>query len=156
MAVVCLLCGLWHGANWTFLIWGVYHGVFLVVERLSGIRNIPSEKYIAIRRVVTLVIVAVGWVLFRSEDISQAIGYVGTMFTASELSLALNYRNLLFMLIAATVFFMPRDISGIKIFISSREPVPILVGALMILLLLPYCAALIAGGSSSPFIYYRF
>jgi alginate O-acetyltransferase complex protein AlgI len=162
MGVVCLLCGLWHGANWTFLIWGVYHGVFLVVERLSGIRNIPSEKYIAIRRVVTLVIVAVGWVLFRSEDISQAIGYVGTMFTASdlplcyELSLALNYRNLLFMLIAAAVFFMPRDISGIKIFISSREPVPILVGALMILLLLPYCAALIAGGSSSPFIYYRF
>jgi alginate O-acetyltransferase complex protein AlgI len=162
MAVVCILCGLWHGANWTFLIWGVYHGIFLVLERLSGIRNIPSEKYIAIRRVVTLVIVAVGWVLFRSDDISQAIGYVGTMFTASdlplsyELSLALNNRNLLFMLMAVTVFFLPRDISGIKIFINSREPVPLLVGALMILLLLPYCAALIAGGSSSPFIYYRF
>jgi len=162
MAVVCILCGLWHGANWTFLIWGVYHGVFLVLERLSGARNIPSEKYIAIRRVVTLLIVVVGWVLFRSEDISEAIGFVGAMFTASDLPLsyeliqALNYRNLLFMLMGVTVFFLPRDMSGIRVLTSSRDPVPLLAGALMILLLLPYCAALIAGGSSSPFIYYRF
>jgi hypothetical protein len=84
------------------------------------------------------------------------------MFTATDLplsydlSLVLNYRNVFFMLTAFPVFFMPRDFSGIKILINKTGPIPLLAGALMILLLLPYCAALIIGGSSSPFIYYRF
>ncbi len=57
---------------------------------------------------------------------------------------------------ALTVFFMPAEFSWIKILISRKDPISLLAGAVMILLLLPYCAALIAGGSSSPFIYYRF
>jgi len=162
MAAVFVLCGLWHGANWTFVLWGMYHGVFLILERITGIRDVPPEKYRVVRRATTLFIVILGWVLFRSEDISQAAGFLGVMFTATdlplsyELSLALNYRNVLFMLAALTVFFMPREFSGIKILISKKDPIPLLAGALMILLLLPYCAALIVGGSTSPFIYYRF
>jgi alginate O-acetyltransferase complex protein AlgI len=115
-----------------------------------------------VRRATTLFIVILGWVLFRSEDISQAAGFLRVMFTASdlplsyELSLALNYRNVLFMVAALMVFFLPREFSGIKILISKRDPISLLVCALMILLLLPYCAALIVGGSTSPFIYYRF
>jgi alginate O-acetyltransferase complex protein AlgI len=162
MAVVFILCGLWHGANWTFLLWGLYHGLFLILERLIGLRDIPGEKYRFVRRATTLLIVIVGWVFFRSEDISQAIQYLGVMFTASdlplsyELSLALNYRNILFMMTALTVFFMPGDFSGISYLTGKKGPTMLLAGALMILLLLPYCAALIVGGSSSPFIYYRF
>jgi len=162
MAAVFVLCGLWHGANWTFVLWGMYHGVFLILERITGIRDVPPEKYRVVRRATTLFIVILGWVLFRSQDISQAAGFLGVMFTATdlplsyELSLALNYRNVLFMLAALTVFFMPREFSGIKILISKKDPIPLLAGALMILLLLPYCAALIVGGSTSPFIYYRF
>ncbi len=162
MAVVCILCGFWHGANWTFLIWGIYHAVFLILERLTGARSIPLEKYRAVRRVVTLFIVTVGWVIFRSEDISQAMGFLGTMFTASdstlsyELSRALNYRNILFLMTALTVFFLPGDFSGIKFLTYKKDRTALTAGALMILLLLPYCVVLIAGGVSSPFIYYRF
>jgi alginate O-acetyltransferase complex protein AlgI len=162
MAVVFVLCGLWHGANWTFVLWGMYHGVFLILERITGIRDVPSEKYMAVRRATTLFIVILGWVLFRSQDISQAAGFLRVMFTASdlplsyELSLALNYRNVLFMVVALIVFFLPREFSGIRILISKRDPISLLVCALMILVLLPYCAALIVGGSTSPFIYYRF
>jgi len=162
MAVVCILCGFWHGANWTFLIWGIYHAVFLILERVTGARNIPLEKYRAVRRVVTLFIVTVGWVIFRSEDISQAMGVLGMMFTASdstlsyELSRALNYRNILFLMTALTVFFLPGDFSGIKFLTYKKDRTALTAGALMILLLLPYCVALIAGGVSSPFIYYRF
>ena len=162
MAVVCVLCGIWHGANWTFLFWGIYHGVFLIIERVSGMRDLSPERYKIIRRLITLFIVMVGWVLFRSEDISQAIGFLGTMFTASdlplsyELSRALNYRNVLFLLTALPVFFLPGDFSIIKFLINKKDPIPVFAGALMILLLLPYCAALIVGGASSPFIYYRF
>jgi alginate O-acetyltransferase complex protein AlgI len=162
MAVVFILCGLWHGANWTFVFWGMYHGVFLILERITGIRDVPPEKYMAVRRATTLFIVILGWVLFRSADISQAAGFLMAMFTASdlplsyELSLALNYRNVLFMVAALMVFFLPHEFSGIKILISKRDPISLLVCALMILLLLPYCAVLIIGGSTSPFIYYRF
>lgn len=162
MAVVFILCGLWHGANWTFLLWGLYHGLFLILERLTGLRDISGEKYSFVRRATTLLIVTVGWVFFRSEDITQAIQFLGVMFTASdlplsyELSLALNYRNILFMMTALTVFFMPGDFSGISYLSAKKDPLALFAGALMILLLLPYCAALILGGSSSPFIYYRF
>jgi len=162
MAIVCILCGLWHGANWTFLIWGVYHGVFLVLERVTGMREIALEKYKIMRRVITLLIIVIGWVLFRSEDIAQAIRFLGAMFTITdwpvsyELSRALNYRNLLILIAALPVFFLPGDFSLIRQLIDKKDPVPQLAGALMILLVLPYCAALIVGGASSPFIYYRF
>jgi alginate O-acetyltransferase complex protein AlgI len=162
MAVVCVLCGLWHGANWTFLFWGIYHGIFLIIERISGLRNLSQQKYRTARRCLTLLIVMVGWVLFRSEDISQAWGFLTAMFTVSdlplsyELSRALNYRNVLFVVAALPVFFLPADVSLIKLVLQRKDPIPVVAGALMILLLLPYCAALIVGGASSPFIYYRF
>jgi alginate O-acetyltransferase complex protein AlgI len=162
MAVVCVLCGLWHGANWTFLLWGIYHGAFLIIERISGLRNLSPEKYKIARRCGTLLIVMVGWVLFRSENISQALGFLTTMFTVSdlplsyELSRALNYRNVLFLMTALPVFFLPADVGLIKLILERKDPIPVVAGALMILLLLPYCAALIVGGASSPFIYYRF
>jgi hypothetical protein len=59
-------------------------------------------------------------------------------------------------LAALTVFFLPADRSPIKLILERKDPIPVVAGALMILLLLPYCAALIIGGASSPFIYYRF
>ena len=162
MTIVFVLCGLWHGANWTFLIWGIYHGGFLVVERLSGLRDLSQNQYRLIRRLVTLLIVMVGWVLFRSENLSQAIEFLTAMFTLSdlpisyELSRALNYRNILFLMAGLPVFFLPADVSLIKNILERKDPVPVLAGVLLILLLLPYCAALIVGGASSPFIYYRF
>ena len=73
------LCGLWHGAKWTFVIWGIYQGVFLVLERIAGKRTIywrlPHFGQIA----VTFVIVLFGWALFRAPDLSQAMHYWGAM-----------------------------------------------------------------------------
>jgi hypothetical protein len=57
---------------------------------------------------------------------------------------------------ALTVFFMPREFSPIRILTSKSDPISLTAGAVMILLLLPYCVALIVGGANSPFIYYRF
>ena len=162
MTIVFVLCGLWHGANWTFLFWGIYHGLFLVIERITGLRELPDHSYKILRRFMTMLIVIIGWVFFRSQDISQAIQFLEAMFTLTdwpityELSRALNYRNVLFLLSALSVFFLPGNFLTIKLLIDRKDPVPVIAGALMILLLLPYCAALIVGGASSPFIYYRF
>ena len=98
----------------------------------------------------------------RSQDLSQAIAFLGAMFTPSDLplsyevSLVLNYRNLCFLMAALTVFFLPAEFSGINVLIDKKDPIPIVAGILMILLLLPYCAALIVGGFNTTFIYYRF
>jgi len=162
MAVVCILCGFWHGLDHRSWHWGIYHAVFLILERLTGARNIPAKKYRAVRRALTLLVVTVGWVIFRSADMTRAAGFLATMFTASDLTISyelmrsLNYRNILFLVTALSVFFLPGDFSGIKMLIEKKDPVALAAGAVMILLLLPYCAAMIAGGASSPFIYYRF
>ena len=161
-ALVCVLCGLWHGANWTFLFWGVYHGIFLIGERLTGVRYIPPDKQTVIRRLATLIIIVVGWVIFRADNLSQATGFLRAMFTLSDLPISyelirtLNYRNVIFILAAMPIFFLPGNFFIIKLLISKNDPIPVVAGALMILLLLPYCAALVVGGASAPFIYYRF
>jgi alginate O-acetyltransferase complex protein AlgI len=116
-ALVSVFCGLWHGANWTFLFWGIYHGLFLIGERVTGIRDLSPQKHCVIRRLVTLIIVIVGWVIFRAENLSQAIGFLGTMFTVSDLPISyelirvLNFRNVFFMLAALSVFFLPGNFS---------------------------------------------
>ncbi len=161
-ALVCVLCGLWHGANWTFLFWGIYHGVFLIIERLTGIRDLSPEKHTIMRRLATLIIVVVGWVIFRTESLQQTTEFLSAMFRFSDLPIsyelirALNYHNAFFGMAALLVFFLPGNFSIINLLIHKSGPIPVVTGALMIMLLLPYCAALIVGGASGPFIYYRF
>jgi len=72
LALVFVLCGLWHGAQWTFLAWGAYHGALLVVERASGQRPTGEATLVPLRRVLTLLLVMLGWVLFRSDSIVHA------------------------------------------------------------------------------------
>ncbi len=78
--IICFfLCGLWHGAKMTFVVWGIYQGVFLVYERMLNKKTaysvLPGWGQVAI----TFVIIMFGWVLFRSPSIGQAMHYWGTM-----------------------------------------------------------------------------
>jgi len=84
LVTVFLLCGLWHGASWTFIVWGAYHGAFLVLERLLGKRTVYSFLPRPLQIIATFVVITVGWVLFRSPDMSHAWRFLETMFTLSE------------------------------------------------------------------------
>ena len=78
LLVVFLLCGLWHGAKWTFVIWGLYHGLFLILERAglgSWLQRVGSE----FRHLYVLLVVTVGWVFFRADDFPQALGHLRAM-----------------------------------------------------------------------------
>ncbi|MDR3475834.1 MAG: MBOAT family O-acyltransferase [Devosia sp.] len=80
LATVFVLCGLWHGAAWTFLVWGAYHGVMLVVERLGldkALTGVPR----ALRHVYALLVVVVGWVVFRADSLEEARHIYAQMFT---------------------------------------------------------------------------
>ncbi|MEJ0063331.1 MAG: MBOAT family O-acyltransferase [Alphaproteobacteria bacterium] len=79
--IVFLISGIWHGASWNFVAWGAYYGFFLSLERAvvsSALSRISVPG--ALRHVLTLLIVIVGWVFFRSPSLNYATGYIGTMF----------------------------------------------------------------------------
>ena len=78
LLLVFLLCGLWHGASWTFVVWGLYHGSFLAIERGFRGRAVPSV-WLPLRGVYTLLVVAVGWVIFRADTLPHALAMLGAL-----------------------------------------------------------------------------
>lgn len=74
--VVWLLTGIWHGANWTFVLWGLLYFVVLLIEKLTGF----TKKIGAVAYIYTLAVVIIAWVFFRAADISSGITYLGHMF----------------------------------------------------------------------------
>jgi len=82
LLLVFALCGLWHGADVTFILWGLWHGLFLVIERLP-VGRVLERLPVALSRGYTLIVVLVGWVFFRAENIHAAGAYLKGMFTFS-------------------------------------------------------------------------
>jgi len=80
LMIVFLLCGLWHGAGWTFVVWGAWHGVWLVVERILGKRPFYATLPTFVRVLLTFLLITIGWVIFRAETLSEAWRMLATMF----------------------------------------------------------------------------
>jgi alginate O-acetyltransferase complex protein AlgI len=78
LVTVFFLCGLWHGASWNFVIWGLFHGMFLVVERL-GLAGRVKRLWRPLRHAYVLAVVMVGWVFFRAETLPAAVGFLKAM-----------------------------------------------------------------------------
>ena len=78
--IVFFLTGFWHGASWTFVVWGLMHGSLMVVERL-GFDRLLEKSYKPLRHLYTLLMVVVAWVFFRAESLDYALAFVGRMFS---------------------------------------------------------------------------
>lgn len=90
LLVVFFLCGLWHGAAWTFVLWGLYHGLFLALER-AGLARVLTRLPRSLCHAYALIVVLFGWVLFRADDVAQAFSYWAAMLgagTATDIALA--------------------------------------------------------------------
>ncbi|MEQ1907049.1 MAG: MBOAT family O-acyltransferase, partial [Pirellulaceae bacterium] len=79
LLVVFFLCGLWHGASWTFVVWGLYHGCFLMLER-TKLGDCLGRLSKVLRHAYALLIVIVGWVFFRADTLTQALSFLRAMF----------------------------------------------------------------------------
>lgn len=164
LMIIFVLCGVWHGANWTFLIWGLYHGGLLIFERLTRLRstNIDSTSILILRRFITLLLVLSGWVFFRSENLVQAKAFIKTMFIPIQLpmplevSLILNGHNIFFIFIAALVVFLPRNFSGAALILKEKSLTLAISQAVALIIIVFYSVASIASGSYNPFIYFQF
>ena len=76
--LVFFLCGLWHGASWNFVIWGLIHGFFLVLER-AGLSRLLVQLWPLFRHAYTLLVVCIAWVFFRAEELPEAMSYLAAM-----------------------------------------------------------------------------
>ena len=157
LAVVMLLGGLWHGAQWTFLAWGAFHGILLIVERLQGKRSAYRGLPRPLRVACTFLLVLVGWVLFRAESLAEAGAYLGSMLglsspgTAAPLLAAQLYSrdHLLVFVLCACLVWQP---------LQARNWVGVVDARKALVLLLLFVAGLIAMAYQefSPFLYFQF
>lgn len=85
LVLVFFLCGLWHGASWNFVVWGLFHGMFLVFERIIKIEEILPKF---VQHFYAMIIVIIGWVFFRSVDLSYALGFLKIMFLGVDAAIS--------------------------------------------------------------------
>jgi alginate O-acetyltransferase complex protein AlgI len=166
LTLVFALCGLWHGASWNFLIWGLYQGVFLAAERLFGDQPFAGSPVSrCFGRLYTVLAVSFGWVLFRSETFIGASRFFRALMDFSTLGdwASIPWRvlspDVILPLCAGLVGATP-----IAILISERIeagspgfriPLTLARGGVLIALLW-FALIAVAAGSYNPFIYYRF
>lgn len=160
--LVFLVTGLWHGASYNFIIWGLFHGIFLVIERL-GFDKILERLWSPLQHLYTLLLVLIAWVFFRVETLPDAIGYLKVMFggnTAAKLypDVYLN-QEIYFMFLIAVLFSMP-IFRWVQAYYKDKEGILLkssqLLYSFFLLGLLLFSIGLISAGSYDPFIYFRF
>lgn len=86
MFIVFCITGLWHGASWNFIIWGLWHGLFSIAERLGG-RKLLDRLPKIVQRIYTLLIVGIGWLMFRTENLNENICYIKNLFMIKKASM---------------------------------------------------------------------
>ena len=158
--VVFLLSGLWHGASWNFVIWGAYHGFFLVMERLflgkvyKRIGKVPSV-------LITFILVMVGWAIFRIENIGDCWTFISRLFSFDFAAVNIHDAQFVTTLVVALAFsFVALFGFGKKMLnfvyyteYSSWQHIVVWIVAMFLLL---FSIAALNVSSFSPFIYFRF
>jgi alginate O-acetyltransferase complex protein AlgI len=158
LAIVMLLGGLWHGAKWTFVLWGVYHGLLLAYERWRGKQSAYQQLPRVVRIGITFLLMLFSWVLFRAEDLTATIHYFGAMFglgrsgAASSLLAADIYTPLSLTVMVLSTLFIFQSVQAHK---WARAPqtwprVAMLVPLFVLSLIMMFTQAF------NPFLYFQF
>ncbi len=174
LLLVFFLCGLWHGASWNFVVWGLFHGMFLVLERL-GLAKFLKRLWPPLRNLYVLVVIAAAWVFFRSDTIPHALGFLKVLFgiehQAPYQMKVVHYMNakVLFALGAGIMACTPNSsfaaltkaknkmngvfhkASEVYVFAGLSFLELVFLGAVFLC-----SAASLAAGTHNPFIYFRF
>ena len=156
--VVFLLSGLWHGASWNFVIWGAYHGFFLVLERLLGI----NKQRKAWRIIPTFIILLVGWAIFRIEDLPSCWTFIQRLFCFDFSGFALAdhpqyYATLLVALVFSFLTLLPLGKRLERwVFYTRYRNTQLTAVWIIACLLFVCCLVTLTATKFSPFIYFRF
>lgn len=162
--IVFFCTGLWHGASWNFVLWGLIHGLFSMLEET---RFFPLQKVKTrwVHHFYTLVIVIVTFVLFRSETLQQGVALIGRMFTGFQftaVTISAMWEPLtpkfLFLIVTAVLFAMPL-LDILKQYLQNHKKAAALAEVISYpgtLILLLICILDLSSATFNPFIYFRF
>lgn len=160
LLIVFFITGLWHGASWNFIAWGLWHGLFLIIERLirdkEWYKKIPS----IIKWAITMLIVIIGWVFFSITNLTSALNYLAVMFGFVNNSIItfsidyfLNFKMIVW-LITAILLSAPLIPNIFKKYNSNKFFE--IIKTLFLGILLIICILFIVNSTYSPFIYFQF
>ncbi len=159
--VVWMLTGLWHGASWNFVLWGLGFAVLLVAEKLVYGRLLQRTH--VLKHVYTLLLVTLSFVLFNADSVSEAVSQLGAMFGAGGLPLVSTegvyyLKSYAGTFLFATIGATPLVSNAISRFGKTRFGAQALtvLQPLVMLALLAACTAFLVDGSFNPFLYFRF
>lgn len=153
--IVFFLTGLWHGASFNFIVWGLYYGVFLLLEKTRPgalLEKLPK----AVQHIYALLVVMIGWVFFRSDNLTNSLIYIGSMFgitdgTLNNLDIAKSFTPHYFFLLGCSILACTpiAKVAGSKLKCGILKDIAVLV-----LFFIALCY--MVSSSYSPFIYARF
>ena len=156
LLIVFFCTGFWHGAEWTFIIWGMAHGFFMLLEKSRVIR-IPENRYNIFGNIYSLIVVTITFTIFRAPDMTYALSFLGSMFSFAKdtttLSAVIFTPVRLFVLAAAVLASFPVFTKSIR---NISSPVYTGMRSIFALILFILCILVLSGESYNPFIYFRF
>ena len=155
--IVWFCTGLWHGANWTFILWGLYYGCLLLLEKFFLREKLPKP----ISHIYTLLVVLIGWVFFMSPNITTAFSTLGKMIGIGTTTFANNQAKFMlksyFILFVLAILLSTKVYDRIQIFVYNQHKMKAVYTTWTIyIILLIVCIAFIVGGTYHSFLYFAF
>lgn len=158
--IVWFCTGLWHGANWTFILWGLYYGCLLLLEKFflrEKLEKLPKP----ISHIYTLLVVLIGWVFFMSPNITTAFTTLGKMISIGSTTFANNQAKFMlksyFILFVLAILLSTKVYDRIQIFVYNQYKMKAVYTTWTIyIILLIVCIAFIVGGTYHSFLYFAF
>ena len=173
LVLVFFLCGFWHGASWNFIFWGLFHGMFLVLERIGIMKHFTESKWLLIRHLYALVIIITGWVLFRAPTWRYALSFLKAMTGFAQgkgleyqASMYLNLEIVLALLLGIVAstpvlpgllkFYEKLTCNYTKRTTAITDAIFLSLGGLSLTTIFFTAVIKLASGTYNPFIYFQF
>ena len=158
--IVWMLTGLWHGASWNFVLWGLYYGILLILEKFvlkKYIDKLPN----ALKHLYTIILVLIGWLIFAFEDMSMLTNYAKTMFGLNgnfiNSTFIYYFTNYFIILVIATIFSMPVYKKIEEILKNKKHHwIKFIIVLVIYVILLFITIAYLVSDTYNPFLYFRF
>ncbi len=157
ICVVWALTGIWHGASWNFLLWGMYYALFLVLEKMFLLKKLKTAPPL-FAHIYTLIVVMIGWVLFELTTVEQCVNYIKAMIGLGDAGI-FNADDLYYLsayLLTFVIAILASTPLGAKIYNKLPENTQGILAPIMLVFALVLATAYIVDGTYNPFLYFRF
>ena len=168
---VFFVTGFWHGASWSFVVWGLFHGFFMITERL-GFEKILQKSWKPLANLYTLLVVMFAWVLFKAETLTYAMNYWNALInfktSPDQIAVFMGYINVEFIIVTSITLlgafgflnflntFFLNSVKRAGVFASVLTYAYHSSSILIYLAITGLCTMYLMAGTYNPFIYYKF